>query len=344
MTLPFLEDDVQIVDRSTLEPYAVCPRQGWFLANGVKKSGECLDVGTEVHAIVSAAVAERQENGAQPRELRDTMVSNSFDSRPDVQPRVSQVIRSCNWPVSMLLCFKPSNNERHPDDILKYDGGKDARAGQIAHDLELDGTTYRLTCELDLLLATDSPEELDYYDWKSGWTHWTATDVKNSFQFQFYVFLIFANFPSVQRVRVRVFMCGEGSSTGVVEFEKKDMYASGRRIETALKLRAVAMSMTDASKVDAWPESDRCAICPAAIQCAAASKDDVDIAVDPAAYLNRYVILSTAEAAMKANLTKWVRKTGADLESGVNAFGVNKPRAVRAATCDLYSVPTGEDK
>lgn len=340
-TMPFTEDELEVIDRSALEPWATCPTQGYLLASG-KLTGEPLDVGSEVHGIISAAVAERQENGAQPRELRDLMSTASYDSRPDIQPRVAHVVKIASWSIVQLICFKDSNNERHPDDLLCYDGGKDDRTGQIAEDLEVDGTAYRLTCELDALMATDSPEELDYLDWKSGWTHWTASDVRVSFQFQFYAWVMLNRYPKVNRVRIRVFMCGESSSTGVVEFDRKDMYLWQRRIMSALRLRASYKAAESAGDVEAWPQPDRCATCPVAVRCAEAARDDVEVAVDPENYLGRYIAMDAATSKMKAILTVYTRKLGHDLEAGGNAFGCNRPKAARAAPMDAYALPSFE--
>jgi hypothetical protein len=90
---------------------------------------------------------------------------------------------------------------------------REDRSGQLAADLipaDDDRGAVRLTSELDLLMATASEEELDWCDWKSGWKWWTATDVRDAFQFQMHAWLIFHRFPTVSRINCRVFMTREG--------------------------------------------------------------------------------------------------------------------------------------
>lgn len=336
---------VPVVDRSTLERYAVCPLQAVLIDQGiVSNSGTDCDMGNEVHAILSEAVKARATDGARPDQLRDLIDGRAANSRPDVQPMVLDALRR-TYPIIELLCRHDNGQERAPDDLLRYDGGDGEAGGQLAADLEVrtggdETQTVRLTAEVDLLLATESREELDLWDWKAGRVHWTATDVKASFQFQFYAWLVFRNYQNVRRVNVRVYMTREASATSVVTFEARDFFGIERRLASAaylfLKYRAAAPQ-----HVPAWPAPEKCAICPAAIRCHAASKPAADLATDPERFLREYAATEAKADQMRAALTLKVRKEQRDLRFDGIGFGVEEPRkeSPRAKPCKLYVVP-----
>jgi hypothetical protein len=175
-----------ILDRSTLERWGVvCPHQGWHCDRGGVSSGSTdTVVGDEVHKILAEACRMRQEESTQLRDLVDYMDTAAQVSRPDVQPLVISSLKRAAWPVARLLCQHGNGSDRHPDDLIAYDGGREDRSGQLAADLipaDDERGAVRLTSELDLLLATASEEELDWCDWKglpldtplptpTGWT------------------------------------------------------------------------------------------------------------------------------------------------------------------------------
>jgi hypothetical protein len=341
-----------ILDRSTLERWGVvCPHQGWHCDRGGVSTGSTdTVVGDEVHKILAEACRMRQEESVQLRDLVDYMDAAAQVSRPDVQPLVISSLKRAAWPVARMLCQHANGSDRHPDDLIAYDGGREDRSGQLAADLipaDDDRGAVRLTSELDLLLATASEEELDWCDWKSGWKWWTATDVRDAFQFQMHAWLIFHRFPTVQRINCRVFMTREGFGTSPVTFHRdRDFWPIHKRLMTAagvyLHYRVVEQ-VEKAENVEAWPTPEKCAICPAAARCHLAHRPAADVAIDPAAALLQYAATQAAAEQMKANLTTYVRKRGSDIQSGCVAFGANKPKAKRATTLDLYQVGKQEE-
>lgn len=337
-----------IIDRSTLERYADCPHQGYLVERKmVSTGGMDAEVGSAVHDELSAAVAMRRYNACDPRELREWIEEGALKSRPDLQPEVVAALRRA-YPIVDLICRHPSGSPRSFEDILRFDGGDDEAAGQLAADiLPADDTrgAVRLTAELDLLMAGASVEELELVDWKSGWRHWTASDVKDSFQFQQYAWLVFRCYPAVQRVRVRVYMTRDGLATSAVEFTRdRDFWQINARLLSAATIYLEHHKAEDPETVPAWPLPDRCSLCPAAQRCRVAHEPERELAVDPVAYLQQYVVLQAATDRMRAAMISVVRKQGRDIVGDGVAFGTGKPKAARAAACDLYEATGRESR
>jgi hypothetical protein len=338
-----LEKPPILLDRSTLERGGViCPQQEFWIRNGAVGT-DSIDTtcGDEVHKILSTVCRMRQDEGVQLRELVDYMDAAAQTSRPDVQPLVITSLNRAAWPIARMICQHYNGQDRHPDDLIAYDGGAGDRSGQLAADLipaDDDRAAVRLTSELDLLMATASDEELDWVDWKSGWKWWTASDVKDAFQFQFHSWLIFHRFPTVQRLNCRVFMTREAIATSPVTFHRdRDFWQIHKRLMTATEIYLELIG-DESEDVPAWPTPEKCAICPAASRCSLASRPAADVATNPASALLQYVAVQAAADQLKANLTTFVRKLGQDLEAGTVAFGANKPKAQRAAVLDVYEI------
>lgn len=339
-----------ILDRSTLERWATCPHQAAQIERGmVTAGGADADSGNAAHEILARACFHRHVNGVDAKGLREFIEDAAVRSRPDVQPDVIAALRRA-FPVAQLLCSHSTGTDRAPEDLLRYDGGSGEHAGQIAGVIVAapeDGSRgpVLLTCELDLLLASKSAEELELVDWKSGRRHWTATDVEESFQFQFYSWLIFYNYPTVNRVSVRVFLARDGLCTSAVEFTReRHVWPIQNRLLSAVELY-LQHNRTNVLQVPAWPSPDKCSLCPVANLCATAHAPERDLAVDPEGYLRQYVVLRTAAAKMKRTLTAARKKRGKDFDFGDVKFGSDKPKTPRAAVCDVYGgTDDGDDQ
>lgn len=333
-----------VLDRSTLQRWADCPHQAFHVDHKLVSSGGVdADVGNEVHGIIARAVAARHEEGWPASQLREYIEEQAIGCRPDLQPAVVAALRK-TYPLVALFCHQPYGRERSSEDILRYDGGKGAHAGQLAWDIipaAEDGSRgpIRLTGELDLLMAGASIEEVEAVDWKSGWKWYTAGEVLDSFQFQFYAALIFFNYPSVNRVIFRVWMTREGVSTSPVEFTRDKLYWISGRIKAAVKIYLENRDADGPEDVPAWPAPDRCALCPAATRCVVAHSPERDFAADPEGYLRQLVVFETAADKMRKTLSSVVRDTGKDLIFGDLAFGTGKPTKPRAKECAVYEPP-----
>jgi hypothetical protein len=101
------------------------PHQGWHCDRGGVSTGSTdTVVGDEVHKILAEACRMRQEESTQLRDLVDYMDAAAQVSRPDVQPLVISSLKRAAWPVARLLCQHGNGSDRHPDDLIAYDGGQ----------------------------------------------------------------------------------------------------------------------------------------------------------------------------------------------------------------------------
>lgn len=333
-------DNAIIVDRSTLERYATCPRAGRAIESGAVKVGNAMtESGSEIHRIISEAVKVRKDEGMRTGDLAAFIEDMAAKCRPDLQPMVVPALRRA-YPLAKLICETDGGNPRNPDDIICYDGGGEgSESGQVGGDIipaTDDSPAIRITGELDLLMATPSPEAVDLIDWKSGWTWWTATDAFESFQFQTYAWCLWQRFPSVKTINLRIFMPRFGQATDVAVFGHRDRYAIHNRMLSAARLYVEHREESKPINAPAWPMHGKCGGCEFAGHCADAmllTKTD-----DPVQMLEKFAVVQEAADQMKTALTAIVRKTGKEITSGKLAFGTGKPKAARAPACDLYEL------
>lgn len=330
-----------VIGRSEADRWASCPHMAALIDRKLVSTGnELTDVGNEVHRILSTAVHTFTE-GAHQTTVRDEMEAAAMSSRPDLQPKVLDALNV--YRCTSLLCTN-DYAPRHPDDVLRFDGGPLGREGQLSAELmpaEGDRGPVIITGELDFLAATASTEEVDLLDWKSGWKHWTAGLVEGSFQFQWYALLIWMNYPGVQRVRVRVVETRTGQTTAPVVFVRNpDQPRITARVRAAVE-QFLQYRGADVEKVPAWPSPDKCATCDAAVRCKLAHAPAVDVARDPEGALRQLVVLQEAATRLNASLSVYRRQQCRDLDFGDVAYGTDKPKKTRAATCEVYS-PTSK--
>lgn len=339
-----LDPEPVILDRSTLDRWADCPHQAALMEHHkIGVSNEDTEAGQQCHDAIAQqieAVTLAEDHIVRPGEFADNLIqAGKACPRVDVQPRVARVLQTSAWTVARIVC------ERSASDILRFDGGKGFYSGQLAFDVyprTEDRGARRVTGEVDLLLATPSREELDLYDWKSGYKRWTATDVSQSFQFQTYALLVFENYPEVLRVNVRVVMLADNDVTPVYTFERKYIDQYRQRVRAAVDLYDLHHG-SDPADVPAWPTPSSCSICDAVRHCRVASDQSVDVASDPVESIQRLIALEAATERIRKYLTAKVREGGKDIIATIGgeqvAYGTNKPKASRAATCDLYEPP-----
>jgi len=329
-----------LIDRSTLERWSECPWQAWGIAHVLAMDPASFEAtsGSEAHDVIAKAVQARIA-GASYSELCELLRIEAGNARPDVQPDVCAALK-CASVIAGRLCYLASGSERHPDDILCHDGGEGERRGQLAMDWPMEGATYRLTGEVDLLLRTESASELDLDDWKTGNKHWTAGDVASSFQFQFYAELVFRRYPSCQQINARVHMPRLGYSTEPVAFRQKDRTRIRSRIQAALDLYHQHAGKSEASGIPCHPLPERCAWCPCCVpgKCPLVRREAKELPSSPEAMLELLAATEAASKRIAGLLTERVRDTGREIESGKLRFGINKPAAARARKCDLYTL------
>lgn len=310
----------EVIDRSTLEPWSVCPMQAWLLGEKPQPESFPMRSGTEVHDAISRAIRLYLDDPMMgTRDLASAIERYALESRPDVQPDVMRAIKPGLYGIAKYIA------ENNPANILRFDGGTDDKSGQLAVDLDDD---IRLTCEVDLLWKTASPEVLDLDDWKSGWKPWSTQAVADSFQFQFYSFVILSNYPTVQAVMTRIWMPRMNDRTYKAEFCRRDMDRWQFRIQSALS----EMQQAEHRQPPAWPLESKCKTCPVRLDCIEGPVSD-----KPEDLVDELVKLDAKRDELTERLSAAVEARGGDIVSPLgNAFGYGKPKKPRKPTASVY--------
>lgn len=254
--VPWEDESTPLADRSTLEAWATCPAMARMKEQGMGLAGLPAASGNEVHDAISEIITDYLDCGeAMSRaDLRQLLTDRIRYARPDVQPDAIQGMAA--WLVAEVIYEAPTGG------IIRYDGGEGERSGQLAFDVN----GVRVTGEVDLLLATMSPDVLRIVDWKSGWGAYSIERVASEFQCQVYAWLCFMNFD-VQRVDFVVVNTRKRFCTPRVSFERgRDLQNIQARIERSVTAMKTWQGRDDAP---AWPAPEKCRWCDVALSCKA---------------------------------------------------------------------------
>lgn len=328
MSNPFDAELLPRVDRSTLEAYSDCPLSA-RLSEGASPSF-IMTSGNEVHHAISEIITEWIDDPTMSRgEMADKIRSRLNYARPDVQPDAVRGGSRAAWEIAGL--FAPLS----PLHVLRYDGGTGKKSGQLSH--QLGTLPVVVTCEVDLLLATASKQQVVMCDWKSGWKQWAASSVADSFQFQFYAAMVLQNYPDVLSVLTRILNTRTNTWTYEIEFTRSDLDRYMGRIHTTASVWWLHRN-SDIAKVPAWPGREKCEFCRVADKCPV---NDVVKLDDPVKAVRELHALQTKLDASQAILEKHVRDTGKDIETpdGLR-FGFDKPKRNVKPKTTLYTVKT----
>lgn len=352
----FLEIDdaapaVPVADRSTLERYVSCPSQARFVETGrVNNSSALANAGQEVHHALGETLNDyvREQGLLTKFNLHQRAEEHLLAARPDVQPEALRAFKRALWPWAELI-----SSIAYPN-LLHYDGGVGRRSGQLAADVG----GIRVTSEIDLLYASPSKAILEEVDYKSGHKLYSHQEVWDSFQFGLHALLVFANYPEVQALRVRVWNSRSNGLTWPVEFrrEQASVYdvpqerGPDRRVVGPIYARvneAVAAWLKwrnhEPEKAAAWPELTKCSICPAAIFCPVAGDEVWQLNDDPGAFVDQMVAVEAKLKAMKKLAGKYVDKNGDIVSESGACYGGEKPKSKKKPVKSLYKLK-GDDE
>jgi len=324
-----MSEIIYTFDRSTLERWATCPQQAWLMRRHKTPVGDIAESGTQVHDAISRTIQGwiDAKGMLSPQDFTNGLEAELWSSRPDVQPDAIAAMRKSLWSFARFITGE------HFLNIIRFDGGEGEKSGQLSHDF--DGLNCRVTAELDLLMATPSKQEVDVWDWKSGWRHWTATQVKKSFQFQMQSWLVLENYPNVECVRVTIWNLRENRKTYSVEFFRSDMQAIEARVRYAAGL-ALRFGQSERTP-EGWPTTEKCELCPVAALCDFGNLDLSQIE-PPEAWVDRLVALSAKSTAIEKSLAKVVADRKSDIETvNGNCFGFGKPKQAKKPKAAAYS-------
>jgi hypothetical protein len=323
---------LMVLDRSTLEAWALCPWQAKAIEEHRVTAWPLLPViGEEIHQAISRATHTWVDSGGilSPSELRDTVEAELLAARPDVQPEALEGFRAS------IYAWASHLHKIHPENILGMDGGESrGKSGQLSVDFNDLGV--RVTSELDLLYAGESVELLHEVDWKTGHKIHTAGDVRHSFQFTLHAVLVLEVFPNVQALEVVVWNTRTNRPTYRVEFRRERLGEYRARVRMAIQARA-----TEYDTPTPWPALEKCEQCPAAALCPVAHEPLRDVRRDPAGAVLQLVALEAKADAIKKLLAGHVDGAGQDIVAEGVAFGRRKPSS-RKPNATLYAPGQGE--
>ena len=322
---------LEVVDRSSLEPWSECPMQASLLADG--KQGPMphfVEAGEQAHQAFSRAIGEWIDTNAEigPKGIRETLESALIGSRPDLQPQTIASARASIWTFAAFL------SEINPANILHFDGGERlGRSGQLAMDFPTAGVRY--TSELDLVWQGPVKGVLQTEDWKTGWRFHRGWDVANSFQFQSHAVLLFEKYPEIAAVETRVWDTRRGAATYPAIFERAKQRVYLTRIHAALQSR-----YDHKDNPVPWPVAEKCERCQVARHCSA-SGDIGTVASDPAAALREYIALGAKTKALHGLLAAHVKNNGViQLDTGERFASEHKSKP----KVQLIAPPKGKTK
>jgi hypothetical protein len=332
-----------LIDRSTLERWATCPQQAWLIEAGRAKTGNVDTAsGQIVHDAIADLTAEVYAGRVKHKgEGADMIRQSVLKCRPDIQLHALDAIAYSAWEIAEYLLFQASGEPRSPEDIMAFDGGPDGARGQLAIDVESAGQIVRLTCEVDLLMATASVEMAELTDYKTGHAVWSAEDVKSSFQFgTFYPYLVFSNYPDLTRLRVRIVNTRSNNVSPAVEFRRdKFIRPAWARIQSALELRA-KYANADKSDVPTCPETSKCSQCDAIHHCKDADPDVAEIAGNATGQAKQLIVLEQRADKLKTALNAYVDKHGEIQINETDWYGRGKPSTERKKPAAIYQTKT----
>jgi len=320
--------DVPTVDHSTLAAFAECPHRAVHIARGlVEQTGKELLIGQAVHDALSLATRHYLSVLANPIDLAQTIREMVRHSRPDLQPEALDAIQPS---LHAWAAWMYENNPR--SGVMRFDGGEGDRSGQLSR--ETLGVV--VTSEVDLLLATASPELVRIVDYKTGWTPWDEDSIERSLQFQLHAWLIWGNYPEVEDVDVQVWLTRFNRMTRRVRFSRRKEADIQARIEESVK-SWLNWKDSEIGDVPKYVVADKCRTCPVLLRCD--SVTDKTWTVSPEQMVDEMAKRQVQLDAMHDLLSEIVEKTGRDIVSPAgHCFGTGKPKSERKPTKALYKV------
>lgn len=317
----------EVLDRTLLECYSLCPAWGLFVERNPELCGspEAMS-GTLTHEVFAWVLTEyalhRWPNDDEPPWA--TLEAYARQTRPDLQQDVLAALRPSLYSWSRWVL------KRSPEDFVRFAQTRKrsqeatddeetlrARGGQLAREI-LPATTKRgpilATSELDTLVATPSEVVYDEIDYKTGHTPWTLDKVAKSFQFRLHAFLVFGTYKKLERLRVSIWMTRMNKRTAPVTFTRQQADDILGLLQQTVEYRRQALALKDTEQAETWPAPDKCRICPCLQECPQAERKIRDIAADPVAFAQQTMICHLQVEDDIQNLAAYVDEHGPNIE------------------------------
>jgi len=181
------------------------------------------------------------------------------------------------------------------------------------------------------ILAQGQHQSLHVWDWKTGYKRRTNTEAKDDFQAIFIAYLLWQQ-PQYKNVNTIHFWFIE-TRWGSRAYARFDRHEEHHKLPHLTQEEAFAARISQAVRYwltncnDAWPEPKKCEWCDMIRFCKYANTEALEIAADPTAFLDRYVVTAELMKKDKATLTKWIKKSGPVY--GTNVVFDKKPASTR---------------
>ena len=321
-----------ILDRSRLEQFATCPRQGYLMtiwdAVKAKKEGvyEVFDwekdridsADTELLARMEAVALQSTDGkfaecGVQIHDLIDKAFE---ECKNDIQAVPE-------WFVDNLPKIKPNmtpmaiRHARHVADMVA-----DYHVAVIGLELQVSliiipetKTTSAVIATTRIDLLGSGKGNLHVCDWKTGFKRRSNSETAESFQAECIALLLFnqKEYKDINTIHFWYFETMWGTKA-YARFDRNEEHPRmpGLTTEVALKGR-----VTEAAKLfvgdcrDAWPLPESCAWCDMIRFCPQANMDAKEIADDPKAFVDSLVVLQALLKVRKRIATAWCKAKGA---------------------------------
>ena len=330
------------LDRSALENYAGCPFMAHAIETGKVKDNSIFALsGTEAHDAMGSIVHNfLNGHGAGPAEMAADAWALARTTNPLVSPDVLKAIGPSLYKFARFIAYREDGKRRNPADVLRHQGGTGEASGQLAAKIaptNKPGLVYLLTSEVDLLLAGWNEKWLCEIDWKTGHGFYSATSIRESFQFQMHAWLLSEVYPGLEGVSVQVWNTRIGQATPWVNFTREDFRDFRARAMRCLIEREEAF----AGKPGTNPFVETCSTCPATGICPSAFAPSAELAAAPDVFLAETVALEAALDARKKALYSYCRKNGPLTAAGVTCG--QKPPSTRKPSMTIYSQRGADD-
>ena len=320
-----------ILDRSRLETYATCPRQGYLSV-----LWDALKAEAEGYEVLEWEIPKLKSVDAELLGKMKAVVKQSTDGRlaecgTQIHDLIDKAFEACKndiqmvpeWFVDNLPKIKPNvqamaiRHARHIGDMLA-----DYHVQVIAVEQQVSLIIIPATEATPAVIGTTAIDllgsgkgNLHVVDWKTGFKRRSNSETADSFQAGMISLLLFEQkeYAEVNTIHFWYYETMFGTKS-YAKFERKEEHPRlpGLTTEVALRGRvqeAVRLFSQDCR--DAWPLPEACAFCDMIRFCPQASMEPKELADDPKAYVDSTVVLEALLKNRKRTLTNWIKGHGA---------------------------------
>ncbi len=319
-----------ILDRSRLEQFATCPRQGyltviWEALKAREASLEVFSWELKILLLASTSLVSEMK-----KRIKQSTGGIYAECGTQIHKLIQTAFKECHndlqivpqWFVDNLPAIQPNiqpmaiRHARHVADMLadyhvSLIGVEMQISMEFLAETDTEPAVIGTTC-IDLLGS--GKDNIHVADWKTGFKRRSNTETLDSFQAGFICLLIFSQpeYASINTIHFWYFETMFGTRS-YARFDRDEEHPRlpGLSTEVALLGRAMeaAKLVRDGCK-DAWPLPESCLWCDMITFCPEASMEAMEIADDPGAFVDRLVVLQAMCKKWKTAATRWVKGHG----------------------------------